>query len=160
GGLARRQGAPRPGLPGPSGPRRRPPYSPHPSAVGRGAGPTGPEGGARRSWTDRGRSASRPRRDPASAASCGARQFGGKRGRVRHHVLGDPTDHVDARDLGRIERNVRPNERTEVTVQDLHVGGLLVVLVRQILARALLEDRKSTRLNSSHGSSSYAVFCL
>src|SRR5256885_4218618 len=57
---------------------------------------------------------------------------------------GDPTDHVDARDLGRIERNVRPNERTEVTVQDLHVGGLLVVLVRQILARALLEGNLRT----------------
>src|SRR5207245_11542704 len=27
-------------------------------------------------------------------------------------------------------------------------------------ARARLLDRKSTRLNSSHGSSSYAVFCL
>src|SRR5207245_10498206 len=27
-------------------------------------------------------------------------------------------------------------------------------------ARILIEDRKSTRLNSSHGSISYAVFCL
>src|SRR3712207_8856936 len=27
-------------------------------------------------------------------------------------------------------------------------------------ARALLEDRKSTRLNSSHANISYAVFCL
>src|SRR5207245_10037886 len=29
-----------------------------------------------------------------------------------------------------------------------------------LLARRLIEDRKSTRLNSSHGSISYAVFCL
>src|SRR5207245_10434876 len=31
---------------------------------------------------------------------------------------------------------------------------------RSRLEAELVEDRKSTRLNSSHGSSSYAVFCL
>src|SRR5256885_11980099 len=31
---------------------------------------------------------------------------------------------------------------------------------RQILTQALLQDRKSTRLNSSHLVISYAVFCL
>src|SRR5690348_17617358 len=35
-------------------------------------------------------------------------------------------------------------------------GYLAVVLIRQ----GKLQDRKSTRLNSSHPSSSYAVFCL
>src|SRR5690348_17915483 len=34
--------------------------------------------------------------------------------------------------------------------------GILALQVR----KGLLEDRKSTRLNSSHPSSSYAVFCL
>src|SRR2546429_7194890 len=32
--------------------------------------------------------------------------------------------------------------------------------VRSPLSRATREDRKSTRLNSSHGYISYAVFCL
>src|SRR2546427_1657564 len=31
---------------------------------------------------------------------------------------------------------------------------------RLVIARQLLEDRKSTRLNSSHSQISYAVFCL
>src|SRR5207245_11389332 len=38
------------------------------------------------------------------------------------------------------------------------VADLLAVGAR--LAHALLRDRKSTRLNSSHGSISYAVLCL
>ena len=38
----------------------------------------------------------------------------------------------------------RPGLRPGVTPQVLHAHG---------------QDRKSTRLNSSHGSSSYAVFC-
>src|SRR5438477_7291936 len=39
--------------------------------------------------------------------------------------------------------------------QDLHVGELVVVAMV-----AYMKDRKSTRLNSSHMSISYAVFCL
>src|SRR5687768_18004171 len=39
-----------------------------------------------------------------------------------------------------------------------HVGGLAVAV---FVVRAYgMEDRKSTRLNSSHGYISYAVFCL
>src|SRR5687768_18262390 len=40
--------------------------------------------------------------------------------------------------------------------------GTMMFLGRQqqAPARAMLEDRKSTRLNSSHGYISYAVFCL
>src|SRR5438128_8470373 len=34
------------------------------------------------------------------------------------------------------------------------------VRVMQIRSRGIRRDRKSTRLNSSHGSISYAVFCL
>src|SRR5690348_17824245 len=41
------------------------------------------------------------------------------------------------------------------------VEQLVGLLVAERLARVLvLEDRKSTRLNSSHPSISYAVFCL
>src|SRR2546422_1659208 len=39
-----------------------------------------------------------------------------------------------------------------------HAGGELRLHER--LAEGLAEDRKSTRLNSSHGYISYAVFCL
>src|SRR2546428_300018 len=46
----------------------------------------------------------------------------------------------------------------EVEVGTLHAGGRLHHLEpREAL---LLEDRKSTRLNSSHDQISYAVFCL
>src|SRR5438128_8197951 len=48
---------------------------------------------------------------------------------------------------------------------DLIVGGWLVDTLIQrgrspIRVRQIVLDRKSTRLNSSHGSISYAVFCL
>src|SRR2546422_5538826 len=44
-----------------------------------------------------------------------------------------------------------------------HVGKKRMVRIDQVgrtAASALLLDRKSTRLNSSHGYISYAVFCL
>src|SRR2546427_3286891 len=63
------------------------------------------------------------------------------RGRLVTEVHGDPRQRGDA---GCVQR----------------VGGL----VRRILGHVLLEDaaqdRKSTRLNSSHSQISYAVFCL
>src|SRR5207249_11653302 len=42
------------------------------------------------------------------------------------------------------------------------VGGLVIVAVktRGFRTRTVMIDRKSTRLNSSHVSTSYAVFCL
>src|SRR2546429_1187329 len=40
-------------------------------------------------------------------------------------------------------------------------GALVVAFLKDSRARVMfLEDRKSTRLNSSHGYISYAVFCL
>src|SRR2546429_3557916 len=39
-------------------------------------------------------------------------------------------------------------------------GDLARGLAPVILERVVLQDRKSTRLNSSHGYISYAVFCL
>src|SRR4051794_41869474 len=43
---------------------------------------------------------------------------------------------------------------------DLHVRAEDAALGLQALADPFIEDRKSTRLNSSHPSISYAVFCL
>src|SRR5689334_24024911 len=40
------------------------------------------------------------------------------------------------------------------------IGGASVSFAMLITARACQGDRKSTRLNSSHSSTSYAVFCL
>src|SRR6266478_2449557 len=43
------------------------------------------------------------------------------------------------------------------------IGGGLLVPLRNLIANAWMirtEDRKSTRLNSSHSQISYAVFCL
>src|SRR3712207_9011732 len=39
-------------------------------------------------------------------------------------------------------------------------GGAPVGVVDVLLAPGVVEDRKSTRLNSSHANISYAVFCL
>src|SRR2546422_10350437 len=50
---------------------------------------------------------------------------------------------------------VKQNKSTDVRQSLLHEISELV-LIRGII----LEDRKSTRLNSSHGYISYAVFCL
>src|SRR5207245_8205481 len=52
-----------------------------------------------------------------------------------------------------------------VADQTLHVGssiGVALAPVHGTDSHTLLQcaDRKSTRLNSSHGSTSYAVFCL
>src|SRR5207245_10303596 len=54
-----------------------------------------------------------------------------------------------------IDVGLRAGERH--TVVRRHDDDRVVELTR---AFECLEDRKSTRLNSSHGSSSYAVFCL
>src|SRR5207249_8168755 len=39
-------------------------------------------------------------------------------------------------------------------------GALVVAALGGLIERFLFRDRKSTRLNSSHVSTSYAVFCL
>src|SRR2546422_3852588 len=48
----------------------------------------------------------------------------------------------------------RTQQRTEVFAQTDFPAGALIDFFRALL------DRKSTRLNSSHGYISYAVFCL
>src|SRR5208282_6836173 len=44
--------------------------------------------------------------------------------------------------------------------RDQHTGRFQLAKQRLRLRRRRRRDRKSTRLNSSHGSISYAVFCL
>src|SRR5689334_24329388 len=63
--------------------------------------------------------------------------------------------------LFRSRRTVGPvlMDRRPIGVFDSGIGGLTVA--REIMRRLPHEsDRKSTRLNSSHSSISYAVFCL
>src|SRR5207245_5082838 len=43
---------------------------------------------------------------------------------------------------------------------DVSMNALAGSIAERTRANAFMEDRKSTRLNSSHGSISYAVFCL
>src|SRR5690348_7421097 len=58
------------------------------------------------------------------------------------------------------EDEQRPAARPET--QELHVSTERMAVLACVLSvhQALLGDRKSTRLNSSHPSISYAVFCL
>src|SRR2546422_263547 len=51
-------------------------------------------------------------------------------------------------------------EGVEEPYLDLERGRLRAVLLDNIIAGRYALDRKSTRLNSSHGYISYAVFCL
>src|SRR2546429_4486405 len=53
----------------------------------------------------------------------------------------------------------RAEHRAVVVPHDGGTPGVHALLVEQHVVR-LREDRKSTRLNSSHGYISYAVFCL
>src|SRR2546422_413227 len=58
--------------------------------------------------------------------------------------------------IGRAARSLRSEALVDLVVRvdhDLRPGGVEIVPQR-------LQDRKSTRLNSSHGYISYAVFCL
>src|SRR2546422_5293885 len=49
-------------------------------------------------------------------------------------------------------------ERPDAIILDIHLPGMSGLDFLQL--RPVREDRKSTRLNSSHGYISYAVFCL
>src|SRR2546429_1675673 len=53
-----------------------------------------------------------------------------------------------------------PAEAEEVRARVEREGGLVLGAYSDPLGKNALLDRKSTRLNSSHGYISYAVFCL
>src|SRR5256886_10633443 len=72
-------------------------------------------------------------------------------------LAGDPP-HLDHRQPGGIGQDDRHLEDDLELVAD-RVGGEVVEGLGT-LARLQDEDRKSTRLNSSHSQISYAVFCL
>src|SRR2546422_3053626 len=71
----------------------------------------------------------------------------------RRHVVGDVGELKSARDVTR-----GPDARRRGCQAVVHAHGALVEL--DAGAARLGVDRKSTRLNSSHGYISYAVFCL
>src|SRR2546429_556573 len=99
-----------------------------------------------------------------------ARDRGGKfaHQRQRHHVSGQRRlpkthelraglQHHDATD----EESGEQNDRHRANAHVIHLHERVLKIMRgsrEIGQRA--EDRKSTRLNSSHGYISYAVFCL
>src|SRR5438309_1711631 len=50
--------------------------------------------------------------------------------------------------------------KLSVLIDETHPGGNDRLDLARVSRKALRRDRKSTRLNSSHSSISYAVFCL
>src|SRR5687768_18067285 len=69
--------------------------------------------------------------------------------------------------FARHAEGVKSHDRKQVIAGSLGVAGAVAVAVGTILfvtafetETVMGEDRKSTRLNSSHGYISYAVFCL
>src|SRR5438309_5648169 len=63
-------------------------------------------------------------------------------------------------DLG-LEGEARHVEAPEEVLRHCRAVALVAALrVGEVEAQEVLQDRKSTRLNSSHSSISYAVFCL
>src|SRR5207245_7231108 len=73
-----------------------------------------------------------------------------------------PRPTVAVLDLDRREHEVGMPRQPAKIGQKLHTHHTLATQkpVRQQRSLLLNADRKSTRLNSSHGSISYAVFCL
>src|SRR5947199_2706080 len=66
-------------------------------------------------------------------------------------------------EAGRLLREAKRTEFVELVESGALVGDdkfQPAVEVQRVRERALREDRKSTRLNSSHLGISYAVFCL
>src|SRR3712207_7736414 len=64
--------------------------------------------------------------------------------------------HFDEDVAGEVTRHVEVRGAVHLP----HVVDRLVPLPQQLPRRRLPPDRKSTRLNSSHANTSYAVFCL
>src|SRR3712207_7927139 len=56
--------------------------------------------------------------------------------------------------------DVRPGQLGEAVAQHARRHPAAALLQRAEADRLLAQDRKSTRLNSSHANISYAVFCL
>src|SRR5690606_39794677 len=82
-------------------------------------------------------------------------------GQRRRALPPPPSILVSLRRAGAILLQIRRDEWLEVTVHHpLHVADLQLGAVIRDLRIRLEQDRKSTRLNSSHVKISYAGFCL
>src|SRR3712207_7019919 len=57
--------------------------------------------------------------------------------------------------VAQVARVEEPGQRVQVAL-----GGAVLEQCQRLLRRGEAQDRKSTRLNSSHANISYAVFCL
>src|SRR5438128_7675978 len=85
-------------------------------------------------------------------------------------VVLDPHPEMPELVDARLDREHHPRLEARLVALD-QVGHLVAIHAQAVpqpvgeggtvaAARKVISDRKSTRLNSSHGSSSYAVFCL
>src|SRR6266481_1776722 len=116
----------------------------------------------------------RTRLDPSTCSDLEGRAFRSRNQRETHIARG-PSRGVYAVEhdivVGRIvvERNQSPGpaqrgERERVSHRTMPPSNALLVLLGGVLCvmdqQVRIRDRKSTRLNSSHSSISYAVFCL
>src|SRR5689334_509098 len=70
------------------------------------------------------------------------------------------TDFFDGYFARRMKKITRMGQLLDPIADKLLMSAAFISLVELGLARAWMVDRKSTRLNSSHSSISYAVFCL
>src|SRR3712207_7774182 len=67
----------------------------------------------------------------------------------------------DRWDIGGLSTAFHPQTgRPTIFIYDGHPGGVGITRTGYHQFERLTEDRKSTRLNSSHANISYAVFCL
>src|SRR5205809_5845297 len=64
------------------------------------------------------------------------------------------------RSLEKVEVSAATDEIASVEAESVIDGVELIVAAVACVEGIVLRDRKSTRLNSSHGYISYAVFCL
>src|SRR5207244_8171620 len=71
-----------------------------------------------------------------------------------------PCDAFDGGDVGTIVARRQCQARINATAVDQNRAGAALTAVAALLDSGQIQDRKSTRLNSSHQIISYAVFCL
>src|SRR3712207_8718263 len=81
------------------------------------------------------------------------------RSRARHHVRAN-ADGEHSEDQNRNPRSARHLRRLRLHVLLVEAERRVQRAHRELGVLRVDEDRKSTRLNSSHANISYAVFCL
>src|SRR5687768_18062093 len=71
-----------------------------------------------------------------------------------------PISKLASLDLARLKYGPETARRFLPAIRNQAISPLVCCRLRVAPARSVRQDRKSTRLNSSHGYISYAVFCL